>query len=83
MDGGAREKILFVLWSADGSKTKSKMLYTSSKDAIKKKLNLLGSDIQATDPSEIDYNVVLEKVKTFTKWEVDSVLAGIHPNAKM
>jgi len=43
------------------------MLYTSSKDAIKKKLNLMGSDIQATDLAEIDYNTVLDKVKSLTK----------------
>eukprot|EP01114_Cavostelium_apophysatum_P006652 TRINITY_DN18071_c0_g1_i1.p2 TRINITY_DN18071_c0_g1~~TRINITY_DN18071_c0_g1_i1.p2 ORF type:complete len:140 (-),score=37.73 TRINITY_DN18071_c0_g1_i1:115-534(-) len=67
VEGGQREKILFVLWSSDQAKTKSKMLYTSSKDAIKKKLNLMSNDIQATDAAEIDYNVVLEKVKTFTK----------------
>merc|ERR1711964_849999 len=30
-DGGQREKILFVLWSPETSKIKSKMLYTSSK----------------------------------------------------
>jgi len=66
-EGGNREKILFVLWSSDNSKTKSKMLYTSSKDAIKKKLNLMSNDIQATDAAEIDYKVVLEKVLTFTK----------------
>jgi len=65
--GGKREKILFVLWSSDNAKTKSKMLYTSSKDAIKKKLNLMGSDIQATDAAEIDYNTVLDKVKSLTK----------------
>jgi len=66
-DGGAREKIVFVLWSADAAKIKSKMLYTSSKDALKKRLNLLGNDIQATDAGEIAYEVVLDKVKTFTK----------------
>jgi len=67
VEGGNREKIVFVLWSSDNAKTKSKMLYTSSKDALKKKLNLMGGDVQATDASEIDYNTVLERVKTFTK----------------
>jgi len=43
------------------------MLYTSSKDALKKKINLMSNDIQATDAAEIDYKVVLEKVLTFTK----------------
>lgn len=48
------------------------MLYTSSKDTLKKKLNLMGGDIQATDAAEIDYNTVLEKVKLNVKWEISS-----------
>lgn len=61
-DGGKRSKILFVLWSPDTAKIKSKMLYTSSKDAIRKKLVGIGTEIQATDAGEIDRQTVLEKV---------------------
>jgi len=62
LDGGRRNKILFVLWAPDTAKIKAKMLYTSSKDAIRKKLVGLGVEIQATDYSEIDRQVVLDKV---------------------
>jgi len=41
---------------------KKKMLYASSKDAIKKKLVGLGAEIQGTDFSEIDYDAILERV---------------------
>jgi cofilin len=61
-DGGKRSKILFVLWSPDTAKIKSKMLYTSSKDALRKKLVGIGTEIQATDAGEIDRQTVLEKV---------------------
>ena len=45
-DGHDAEKILFVLWCPDTSKIKQKMLYGSSKDAIKKALIGIGNDLQ-------------------------------------
>ena len=59
---GSKNKVVFIMWAPEGAKIKSKMLYTSSKDAIKKKLNGIGAEIQATDLSEISYEAVLEKV---------------------
>jgi len=60
---GDRGKILFVLWCPDTAKIKSKMIYTSSKDAIRKKLVGIGTEIQATDKAEISNDAVLEKVR--------------------
>jgi cofilin len=57
---GPRNKILFVAWSPDTSKVKSKMMYASSKDTLKKSLVGLAKDIQATDASEIDYQTVFD-----------------------
>lgn len=48
----------------DTSKVKQKMLYASSKDAIRKKLVGIGAEIQGTDLSEVSYEAVLEKVKS-------------------
>jgi len=62
-DGRKSDKIIFVLWAPDSAKIKEKMLYTSSKDAVRKKLVGVGTEIQATDLAEIDREVVLEKVK--------------------
>eukprot|EP00341_Mesodinium_pulex_P015770 CAMPEP_0116937284 /NCGR_PEP_ID=MMETSP0467-20121206/31406_1 /TAXON_ID=283647 /ORGANISM="Mesodinium pulex, Strain SPMC105" /LENGTH=138 /DNA_ID=CAMNT_0004619057 /DNA_START=51 /DNA_END=467 /DNA_ORIENTATION=+ len=59
---GKRNKILFVVWAPDTAKIKSKMLYASTKDSVRKKLVGIGSEIQATDLSEIDYDTVYEKV---------------------
>eukprot|EP00344_Euplotes_crassus_P010784 CAMPEP_0197003874 /NCGR_PEP_ID=MMETSP1380-20130617/15300_1 /TAXON_ID=5936 /ORGANISM="Euplotes crassus, Strain CT5" /LENGTH=145 /DNA_ID=CAMNT_0042422489 /DNA_START=23 /DNA_END=460 /DNA_ORIENTATION=+ len=61
-DGGLRQKICFYVWCPDTSKMKAKMLYASSKDAIRKKLVGLGAEIQGTDWSEVDYETVLERV---------------------
>lgn len=46
----------------DAAKVKPKMMYTSSKDGLRKKLVGIGSEIQATDRAEIDHASVTEKV---------------------
>ena len=66
-DGGKRNKIVFVLWAPDSSKIKPKMLYTSSKADLRKKLVGIATEIQATDASEIDYEAVLEKASRETR----------------
>jgi len=65
-EDGKRSKILFVLWAPDTSKIKGKMLYTSSKADLRKKLVGISTEIQATDLSEIDYDSVLDKASRGT-----------------
>jgi len=60
---GIRNKICFITWSPDTAKIKSKMVYASSKDAIRKKLVGFAVEVQGTDFSEVDYEIVLEKVQ--------------------
>eukprot|EP01115_Flamella_aegyptia_P002279 TRINITY_DN136299_c0_g1_i1.p1 TRINITY_DN136299_c0_g1~~TRINITY_DN136299_c0_g1_i1.p1 ORF type:complete len:141 (+),score=65.52 TRINITY_DN136299_c0_g1_i1:84-506(+) len=67
VEGAKRNKILFILWAPDSAKIKSKMLYTSSKADLKKKLVGIGSEIQATDSSEIDYETILDKAQRETR----------------
>lgn len=62
---GIRSKIVFVAWSPDVAKVKSKMLYASSKDALRKKLEGIATEVQATEPGEITYEAVLDKVRLF------------------
>jgi len=62
-EGAQRNKILFVVWAPDSAKIKSKMLYASTKDAVRKKLVGVAVEIQATDLAEIDRQSVLEKVQ--------------------
>lgn len=61
---GIRNKICFIVWVPDTSKVRQKMLYASSKDAIRKKLAGIATEIQATDMSEVSHDAVLEKVKS-------------------
>lgn len=61
-DGGKRSKIIFFSWSPDSAKIKQKMLFASSKSALRLALVGLSSEIQGTDFSEISHDSVLEKV---------------------
>ena len=72
-----RNKICFVCWyvwpclwltrrSPDDSKVKQKMLYASSKDALRKALVGIATEIQGTDMSEVSYETVLDKVSRST-----------------
>ncbi|CAO1636992.1 unnamed protein product [Sympodiomycopsis kandeliae] len=65
-DDGKRSKICFFTWSPDDAKIKQKMIYASSKDAIRKALVGISSEIQGTDVSEVDYQTVLDKVSRST-----------------
>lgn len=59
---GKRSKIIFYTWSPDTAPIRSKMLYASSKDALRRALNGVSTDIQGTDFSEVAYESVLDKV---------------------
>jgi cofilin len=61
---GIRNKICFIFWVPDTSKVRQKMIYASSKDALRKKLAGVATEIQATDFSEVGYDAVIEKVKS-------------------
>ncbi|KAH9889929.1 recombinant Actophorin [Cubamyces lactineus] len=61
-DGGKRSKITFYSWSPDDSKVKQKMLFASSKDALRRSLVGIAAEIQGTDFSEVAHESVLDKV---------------------
>lgn len=59
---GKRSKLVFYTWSPDTAPVRSKMVYASSKDALRRALNGISADIQGTDFSEVAFDTVLEKV---------------------
>jgi cofilin len=59
-NGEKRSKLVFFLWSPDSSKVKQKMVYTSSKDALRKALVGVGKDLQANDHGDLAWSNVLE-----------------------
>ncbi|RDL33994.1 uncharacterized protein BP5553_08362 [Venustampulla echinocandica] len=59
---GTRSKITFIAWSPDDAGIQPKMVYASSKDALKRSLNGLATEFQANDTDDIEYQSVLAKV---------------------
>jgi len=59
---GKRQKLCFYTWSPDDAPVRSKMVYASSKDALRRALNGVHADVQGSDFSEVAYETVLEKV---------------------
>ncbi|ONM57312.1 actin-depolymerizing factor 1 isoform X2 [Zea mays] len=53
-----KSKIFFFSWSPDTARTRSKMLYASSKDRFRRELDGIQCEIQATDPSEMSLDIV-------------------------
>ncbi|RAL54559.1 hypothetical protein DM860_001687 [Cuscuta australis] len=53
-----KSKIFFIAWSPTGSRIRSKMLYTTSKDRFRRELDGVHYELQATDPSELDLEVL-------------------------
>lgn len=59
-DGQHRSKLVFFLWSPENATVKQKMLYTSSKDALKKSLRGIGKEVQACDYGDLAWTSVME-----------------------
>lgn len=55
-------ELAYGRWSPDTASIKSKMVYASSKESIKRAFNGLGVEIQGTDYAEVSYESVLDKV---------------------
>ncbi|XP_022737790.1 actin-depolymerizing factor 1-like [Durio zibethinus] len=53
-----KSKFFFISWSPDTSRVKSKMLYASSKDRFRRELDGVRVELQATDPSEMSFEIV-------------------------
>ena len=60
-DNCQKSKIFFIAWSPASSRIRAKMLYATSKDRFKHDLDGFHYDIQATDPSEMDLDVLRER----------------------
>ncbi|RSH92754.1 cofilin [Saitozyma podzolica] len=50
---GVRNKLCFIMWSPDDANIKNKMIFASSKDALRRRLDGIAIELQATDYSEI------------------------------
>ncbi|XP_022922475.1 ATP-dependent RNA helicase glh-2-like isoform X2 [Cucurbita moschata] len=53
-----KSKIFFIAWSPDTSIVRNKMVYASSKDRFKRELDGIQVELQATDPSEMSFDII-------------------------
>ncbi|XP_021844303.1 actin-depolymerizing factor 7 isoform X1 [Spinacia oleracea] len=53
-----KSKIFFIAWSPDTSRVRMKMVYASSKDRFKRELDGIQVELQATDPSEMSFDII-------------------------
>merc|ERR1712032_468284 len=59
--GMENNKLIFIMWNSDAAPVKSKMLYASSKDALKKKLTGIENEFQATEKEDLKLEDVAKK----------------------
>eukprot|EP00735_Rhodelphis_limneticus_P002000 TRINITY_DN1273_c0_g1::TRINITY_DN1273_c0_g1_i1::g.26886::m.26886 TRINITY_DN1273_c0_g1::TRINITY_DN1273_c0_g1_i1::g.26886 ORF type:complete len:163 (+),score=64.39,sp/P78929/COFI_SCHPO/41.78/6e-24,Cofilin_ADF/PF00241.15/6.1e-27 TRINITY_DN1273_c0_g1_i1:41-490(+) len=55
-------KCILLVWCPDDAPVKNKMLYTSSKKGLVSKLDGIAKELQATDPSEMEYKYLSDKM---------------------
>ncbi|KAJ4800028.1 Actin-depolymerizing factor [Rhynchospora pubera] len=56
-----KSKIFFIAWSPSVSRIRAKMLYATSKDCFRRELDGVHYEIHATDPSELDIEILRER----------------------
>jgi cofilin len=59
---GTRNKIAFIAWSPDDAGVMAKMIYASSKDALKRSLTGVAHEHQANDPDDLEYDTIIKAV---------------------
>ncbi|KAF1813128.1 actin depolymerizing protein [Eremomyces bilateralis CBS 781.70] len=59
---GIRNKITFISWCPDDASQYPRMMYSSSKEAIKRSLNGIAADIQANDADDIEFDNIISRV---------------------
>jgi cofilin len=64
---GDREKLLFISWSPNKAKLKSKMLFASSKEDFRKQLVGASLELQANGAEDVTFECALAKCTQFSK----------------
>ncbi|XWS62651.1 hypothetical protein CRYUN_Cryun06bG0029100 [Craigia yunnanensis] len=61
VDNCRKSKIFFIAWSPTASRIRAKMLYATSKDGLRRVLDGISYEVQATDPTEMGIDVIKDK----------------------
>ncbi|CAN8271338.1 unnamed protein product [Cochlearia groenlandica] len=63
VDNCRKSKIFFISWSPEGSKIRAKILYATSKAVLRRVLEGIHYELQATDPTEMGFDIIQERAK--------------------
>ncbi|KAH7663206.1 ADF/Cofilin protein [Dioscorea alata] len=63
VDNCQKSKIFFIAWSPSASRIRSKMLYATSKQGLRRVLDGVHYEMQATDPTEMGFDLILDRAK--------------------
>ncbi|KAK4424064.1 Actin-depolymerizing factor 5 [Sesamum alatum] len=63
VDNCRKSKIFFIAWSPSASRIRAKMLYATSKDGLRRALDGIHYELQATDPTEMGFDVIQDRLK--------------------
>ncbi|KAL2265558.1 hypothetical protein VTJ83DRAFT_6658 [Remersonia thermophila] len=63
---GTRNKITFIAWSPDDAGILAKMVYASSKEALKRALPGIAAEVQANDADDIEWSSLVKTVSKGT-----------------
>ncbi|XP_062210540.1 actin-depolymerizing factor 5-like [Phragmites australis] len=58
VDNCQKSKIFFIAWSPTASRIRAKILYATSKQGLRRLLDGIHYEVQATDPSEMGFDVI-------------------------
>ncbi|KAL4880799.1 cofilin [Aspergillus karnatakaensis] len=61
--GNSRQKLVFFSWSPDDARIKEKMIFASSRDALRRALVGVQFEIYASERSEVAYDAVIDKAR--------------------
>ncbi|KAI8929134.1 hypothetical protein BC831DRAFT_444848 [Entophlyctis helioformis] len=59
---GVRSRLVFIAWNPSEAKIRSRMVYASSKAAIRQRLDGIYSEVQCTDAGELAFESVFEQI---------------------
>ncbi|KAL8228369.1 hypothetical protein R6Q59_001678 [Mikania micrantha] len=63
VDNCQKSKIFFIAWAPSASKIRAKMLYATSKDGLRRALDGIHYEVQATDPTEMGFDIIQDRAK--------------------
>ncbi|XP_019169038.1 PREDICTED: actin-depolymerizing factor 5-like isoform X2 [Ipomoea nil] len=62
LDNCRKSKIFFIAWAPAESRIRAKMVYATSKDGLRRALEGIHYEVQATDPTEMGMDVIKERL---------------------